>query len=67
MTDIHSKVLLVEGKQDARVIPELIEANGVNWGTKKSPIVHIREGSKSTKGARTYPLAFNDDSSYSVP
>ena len=39
----HSKVLLVEGKQDLRVIPELIEANGVPWGTKKNPIVLIRD------------------------
>jgi hypothetical protein len=43
MTDIHPKVLLVEGKQDVRVIPELIEANGVNWGTRKSPVVYIRD------------------------
>jgi len=39
----HQKVLLVEGKQDVRVIPELIEANGVNWGTRKSPVVYIRD------------------------
>jgi hypothetical protein len=43
MAEIHSRVLLVEGKQDVRVIPELIEANGVNWGTRKSPIVYIRD------------------------
>ncbi len=43
MAEIHSKVLLVEGKQDTRVIPELIEANGVNWGTRKKPIVYIRD------------------------
>jgi hypothetical protein len=43
MANIHKKVLLVEGKQDVRVIPELIEANGVNWGTQKSPIVYIRD------------------------
>lgn len=43
MAEIHSKVLLVEGKQDVRVIPELIEANGVPWGTRKSPIVFIRD------------------------
>lgn len=29
---IHPKVLLVEGNEDKRVIPELIEANGVVWG-----------------------------------
>jgi hypothetical protein len=43
MLGSHSKVLLVEGKQDLRVIPELIEANGVPWGTKKNPIVFIRD------------------------
>lgn len=43
MVAVHSKILLVEGKQDVRVIPELIEANGVNWGTKKSPVVYIRD------------------------
>jgi hypothetical protein len=43
MADTHQKVLLVEGKQDVRVIPELIEANGVNWGTRKSPVVYIRD------------------------
>lgn len=43
MAHIHPKVLLVEGKVDLRVIPELIEANGVNWGTTKSPVVYIRD------------------------
>ncbi|MBF2051650.1 MAG: hypothetical protein IGS54_30515 [Elainella sp. C42_A2020_010] len=43
MADIYPKVLLVEGKQDVRVIPELIEANGINWGTRKNPVVHIRD------------------------
>jgi hypothetical protein len=43
MIGSHSKELLVEGKQDLRVIPELIEANGVPWGTKKNPIVFIRD------------------------
>jgi hypothetical protein len=43
MADTHQKVLLVEGKQDVRVIPELIEANGVNWGTRKKPVVFIRD------------------------
>ena len=43
MAESHPKVLLVEGKQDVRVSPELIEANGVPWGTRKSPIVFIRD------------------------
>ncbi len=40
---IHPKMLLVEGKDDLRVIPELIEANGVNWGRKNNPVVYIRD------------------------
>lgn len=43
MSAIHRKILLVEGKQDVRVIPYLIEANGINWGTRKSPVVYIRD------------------------
>ena len=43
MTETHQKVLLVEGKQDARVIPQLVEANGIHWGSKKSPVVYIRD------------------------
>lgn len=38
-----NNVLLVEGKEDVRVIPELMEANGITWGTKKNPIVYIQE------------------------
>ncbi|MCT7953439.1 hypothetical protein NG798_26930 [Ancylothrix sp. C2] len=43
MVDIYPRVLLVEGKQDRFVIPELIEANGVKWGTRKNPVVFIRD------------------------
>ena len=39
----RKNVLLVEGSEDKRVIPELIEANGIDWGTKKNPIVYIRD------------------------
>jgi hypothetical protein len=36
------KKLIVEGDQDKRVIPELIEANGISWGeTKEKSIVYI--------------------------
>jgi hypothetical protein len=36
------KKLIVEGEQDKRVIPELMEANGVAWGdTPTSAAVHI--------------------------
>lgn len=31
----HPKKLLVEGQDDLRVIPELIEKNGIYWGAKK--------------------------------
>ncbi len=43
MAEVHKNVLLVEGKEDLRVIPELIEANGVDWGTRKNPVVYIRD------------------------
>ncbi|XOF32966.1 MAG: DUF3226 domain-containing protein [Candidatus Electrothrix sp. YB6] len=39
----HEKVLLVEGAEDQRVIPELVEANGIQWGEKeKDWIVQIK-------------------------
>jgi hypothetical protein len=43
MAEVHRNVLLVEGKQEVRVIPELIEANGVDWGTKRNPVVYLRD------------------------
>ncbi|GAB1539147.1 hypothetical protein NUACC21_18120 [Scytonema sp. NUACC21] len=37
-----AKKLIVEGEQDKRVIPYLIEANGIPWGnTKEKAVVHI--------------------------
>ncbi|MGG6269350.1 DUF3226 domain-containing protein [Leptolyngbya sp. AN03gr2] len=33
--------LLVEGEEDKRVIPELIEKNGIEWGDRHNPIVKI--------------------------
>ena len=39
----HAKVLLVEGEEDKRVIPQLVEANGIKWGEKeKEWIVEIQ-------------------------
>ncbi|WP_417913532.1 DUF3226 domain-containing protein [Candidatus Electronema sp. JM] len=39
----YSKVLLVEGEDDKRVIPQLVEANGIKWGeNKKEWIVEIQ-------------------------
>jgi hypothetical protein len=35
---IVNKKLIVEGNQDKRVIPELMEANGVTWGKGKEPV-----------------------------
>jgi len=43
MSKSPEKVLLVEGKQDARVIPYLIEANGIVWEINKKPVVYIRD------------------------
>ncbi len=43
MATIHEKILLVEGDEDKRVIPELVEANGLAWGDRpKDRIVHIK-------------------------
>lgn len=39
---IHSKKLLVEGDTDKRVIPYLMEANGVAWGPRDAPVVFIQ-------------------------
>jgi hypothetical protein len=35
----RAKVLLVEGDEDKRVIPYLIEANGIRWGERNEPKV----------------------------
>ena len=43
MASVHSKILLVEGDEDKRVIPELIEANGIDWGkSPKEAVVFIK-------------------------
>ena len=34
----YQNILLVEGEQEKRFVPELMEANGVNWGSIKNPI-----------------------------
>ncbi len=40
----HEKKLLVEGREDKRLIPQLIEANGIPWGeTEADWIVAIEE------------------------
>ena len=41
MAKIHKNLLLVEGEQDKRTIPYLIEANGIDWGTRNNPIVYL--------------------------
>lgn len=41
MPTVHKNLLLVEGEQDKRVIPYLIEENGIPWGNTKNPIVFI--------------------------
>ena len=40
---MNAKVLLVEGKDEKLVIPELMKANGVDLGTAESPIVFIND------------------------
>ncbi|RUS95992.1 hypothetical protein DSM107003_26540 [Trichormus variabilis SAG 1403-4b] len=40
----NPKKLLVEGQDDLRVIPQLIEKNGITWGEKKEEaIISIQE------------------------
>jgi len=43
MAVIHKNALMVEGKDELRTIPELIEANGIRWVINKQPIVYIQE------------------------
>jgi hypothetical protein len=43
MSKVVSKRLLVEGNDDLRVLPQLIEKSGVAWGPKENPIVKIRQ------------------------
>ncbi len=40
---IYKNVLLVEGQDELRTIPELIEINGINWGSRKNPVVWIKD------------------------
>ena len=39
---VNPKKLLVEGDTDKRVIPYLMEANGVAWGPRNNPVVFIQ-------------------------
>lgn len=40
----HAKKLFVEGKEDERVIPRVMEANGIRWGeTRDEWVVEIQE------------------------
>ncbi|WP_438038639.1 DUF3226 domain-containing protein [Sorangium sp. So ce128] len=41
MSRVAKRVLLVEGQEDLRVVPWLIEGAGVPWGPKNAPIVSI--------------------------
>jgi len=41
MAKINPNLLLVEGEQEKRTIPYLIEANGIDWVTKNNPVVYI--------------------------
>ena len=40
-SNVHAKKLLVEGNTDKRVIPYLIEANGITWEPCGQHLVHI--------------------------
>jgi hypothetical protein len=39
----HPKILLVEGPQDKRVIPELMKKHDIPWQDKENPPVFINE------------------------
>lgn len=41
MRRVHPRKLLVEGDTDKRVMPFLLEANGVVWEAAGQPVVHI--------------------------
>lgn len=41
MKRVPKRKLLVEGDDDKRVIPYLVEANGIDWGPRNNPIVTI--------------------------
>jgi hypothetical protein len=43
MAKVHQNVLLVEGKNEVRLIPELMEKNGINWETENKQIVYIKD------------------------
>jgi hypothetical protein len=40
---LRDNLLIVEGKDDLRVVPELVERAGVPWGPSKAEIVRIHE------------------------
>ena len=43
MTRTPKKILLVEGKDELRLIPELMEKNGVIWKINGKTVVHIED------------------------
>ena len=40
---IYKNMLLVEGQDEKRTIPESIELTGINWVSGKNTIVHIKD------------------------
>lgn len=48
-------LLIVEGQDDKRVIPELVEKAGIDWGEKKAEIVKIHELGGYEKLAEQFP------------
>jgi hypothetical protein len=43
MNGSRSRFLLVEGQDDLRVVPYLVESAGMAWGPKSNPIVRIQD------------------------
>ncbi len=53
---LRDNLLLVEGKDDLRLIPELVERAGVPWGPPGAMIVRIHETDGYEKLAQQLPL-----------
>lgn len=55
MASVHKNVLLVEGSEDRRVIPELMEANGIHWGSQIGEVRKIRSPVSLDRNISPYP------------
>ncbi|MCL2724308.1 MAG: hypothetical protein FWD69_07715 [Polyangiaceae bacterium] len=56
MPQPKTRILLVEGKTEERIIPELMEANDIHWGPPKNPIVTILDSDGVENLLREIPV-----------